>query len=181
MGCELAVCFSDKLVVPDEIGRALSVQAPSCEKAYLVSRTTDSVMPWTSFFALWTDVPVDLEGVCAFLSESHSATICVAWKSEHGGVAGYLVFRHGAKTDREENSADDYLLLPGKGVEVAFGEALVLDRDDRLVFPEIVLDRRVACHLINCVAGSLVAMPPDTVTQLLEDELSVEPVLPVGL
>jgi hypothetical protein len=85
------------------------------------------------YFALWASEPVDLAGLCAELSRQVSG-VCVAWKSEHGGVAGYLIFRDGAQTQNVAESAVDYLLLPSRGVEEAFATSLALAQEDRLGF-----------------------------------------------
>ena len=111
----------------------------------------------------------------------HSTTICIAWKSEHAGVAGYLAYRSGEETDNVTSSGGDYLLLPSRGVESVSGGAMALTDEQRLMFPELLLDGRERCYLLGSRSGDLVPSAPGTVTQLLEADLDVEPVLPVEM
>lgn len=125
---------------------------------------------------------MDLPGLCAELSE-HISPICVAWKSEHGGVAGYLIFTNGSETQNVAASDGDYLLLPSRGVEQAFGASLQLGEGDQYGFPELLLDETVSCYLLRQATGGRMAspLPPDTVTRLLEADVEAEPVLPVEM
>ncbi|MFZ3047536.1 MAG: hypothetical protein WA151_16625, partial [Desulfatirhabdiaceae bacterium] len=166
---------------PAEMLNALSAHKYTSAKIYLVTGNSGVGVPWTKFFALWADFSVDLEGLCLDMSKSYSATLCIVWKSEHGGVAGYAVYRDGQKTCEERDSGENYLLLPAKGAEMAFQKPLGLDSGKRLLFPEILFDGNETCYLLDLDTGSLKALAQSTVTELLEDELDVEPVLPMEL
>lgn len=181
MGCDLAICFSDVLLAPDDIAAVLRASPSGSAITYMVCGGAASKASWRSFFGLWADGSIDLQRLCESLSEAHSATLCLAWKSEHGGVAGYFIFRGGSKTDHAEDSGDDYLLLPAEGVERAFRAPLALSDEERLIFPEMVLKGNELAYALDGSTGKLSAAGGATVTQLLEDDLEVEPVLPVEL
>lgn len=180
MGCDITVCFSDTIFTPDEIGMALMRQATLCQKVYIVLGTSPPPSTWSFFFTIWADAHMEIEAVSLLLSKLHSATICIAWKSEHGGVAGYRIIRNGIKTAEVEDSGDEYLLQPGIGVELAFGRKL-LNRNDWLIFPESELDSNVECYHLDRTAGNLTQLSSETITQLMEGDLEVEPIMPMEL
>ncbi len=179
MGCDLAVAFSEHEFSAEDIARSLSASGTEATAVYLVLGRRDPRAAERPFFALWSDERVDLPALCRGLS-AHGR-ICVSWKSEHGGVAGYITYDRGREVARESSSSDEYLLLPSRGVERAFGASLDLADDARLGFPEVLLDARVTCFHVAPSTGATAAMPPSTVDQLLEEELAVEPVLPLDI
>jgi hypothetical protein len=113
----------------------------------------------------------------------HTSPICIAWKSEHGGVAGYLIFTNGAETQNVSASDGDYLLLPSRGIEQGLGASLRLAEGDRYGLPELLLDQAISCYLIRPATLGRTASPlaPETVTRLLESDVEAEPVLPVEM
>jgi hypothetical protein len=180
MGCDLAVAFTEHEFTAEDIVGSLSTAGTGATVVYLVmGGRRDSGSGERSFFALWSDERVDLMALCAALSAR--GRICVAWKSEHGGVAGYVTFDEGREVANESSSGGDYLLLPSQGVERAFSLSLGLADDARITFPEALLDGSVACVSVEPGTGTKVAQPPGTVDRLLEEDLDVEPVLPLDI
>jgi len=176
MGCDIAVCFSGRRIGPEEIADTLRTVSPLIGRRYFILGSGKAEDPWQSFFSVWAEGSVDFVRLCESLSLREQAIICAAWKSEHGGAAGFMIFRSGVPGEAEDRSGGDYLLLPSRGVEQAFGQALPMDDADRLVFPECVLDGSEQCYELRNMTPSLV-VPPIT-NLLVEDELGVEPVLP---
>jgi hypothetical protein len=180
VGVDIAVCFAERELSADTFLRARALSSSGADAVYLALGRARHESGDRPFFSLWANEPVDLPGLCAELSERISP-ICIAWKSEHGGVAGYLIFTNGAETQNVAASNGDYLLLPSRGVEQAFRASLQLAEEDRYGFPELLLDETVSCYLLRQATGGRTASPlaPDTVTRLLEADFEAEPVLPV--
>lgn len=182
MGVDIAVCFTERELSIDSFLRTRALSNSAADAVYLALGPARGESGRRPFFSLWASEPVDLAGLCAELSEQVSPT-CIAWKSEHGGVAGYLIFKNRAESQDVAESANDYLLLPSRGVEQAFAASLELAEEDRYGFPELLLDDKVSCYLLRRGAAGRTAsqLPPDTVTRLLEAGVEAEPVLPVEM
>jgi hypothetical protein len=182
VGVDIAVCFAERELSADSFLRARALSSSGADAVYLALGPARPESGGRPFFSLWASQRVDLPGLCAELSERISP-ICIAWKSEHGGVAGYLIFTNGAETQNVSASDGDYLLLPSRGVEHAFGASLQLAEGDRYGFPELLLDEKASCYLLRQVTRGRTASPlaPDTVTRLLEADVEAEPVLPVEM
>ncbi|MEM8532060.1 MAG: hypothetical protein AAGF95_14540 [Chloroflexota bacterium] len=129
------------------------------------------------FFALWSDGTVDIHAICLELS-TRVSPICMAWKSEHGGVGGYFIYRDGVAVSRVERSDALYAGLPRQGVEATFGSTLPLNADESVVFPELLFDDAMACYLVKNGSQQALPVPSTVVRQLQEMDLVVEPVLP---
>lgn len=180
MGIDLAVCFTERAVSVEQIIRTTALRVPTVEKVYVIMGAPQERSGRRNFFALWSDEPISLQQICKELSEEISP-ICIAWKSEHGGVGGYLSYRDGAEVSNIADSGNNYLLLPSEGVENTFGIALPLTPDDRYSFPELLLDVGVLCFRIEMASRRVVNIPSSTITNLMEDELDTEPVLPIDI
>jgi hypothetical protein len=182
VGVDIAVCFAERELSADSFLKARALSNSGADSVYLALGPARPESGDRPFFSLWASQGVDLPGLCAELSE-HISSICIAWKSEHGGVAGYLVFRNGAEIQNVAASDGDYLLLPSRGVEQAFGGSLQLADEDRYGFPELLLDETVSCYLLRPASEARTAFPlaSNTVTRLLEADVEAEPVLPVEM
>lgn len=182
MGVDIAVCFAERQLSADTFLRARTLSRLGPDAAYLALGPARPESGGRPFFSLWANEHVDLPGLCAELSERISP-ICIAWKSEHGGVAGYLVFTDGAETQNIAASDGDYLLLPSRGVEQAFRASLPLEDEDRYGFPELLLDETVSCYLLRSATGGPTASPVAraTITRLLEADVEADPVLPIEM
>jgi hypothetical protein len=123
------------------------------------------------------DEQIDLTALA--LELSMRGQVCIAWKSEDAGVAGVLACDNGKEVTNLCSAGDEYLLVPSQGVEQVLGATLGLTSEAGLAYPDLLLDGEVACFLIAPADGSVVALPADTVTKLLEDELDAEPVPPL--
>jgi hypothetical protein len=180
VGVDIAVCFAERELSADTFLRARALSISAADAVYLALGRARPESGGRPFFSLWANEPVDLPGLCAELSERISP-ICVAWKSDHGGVAGYQIFTNGAETQNVAAANGDYLLLPSRGVEETFRASLQLAEGDRYGFPELLLDETVSCYLLRQATGGRTASPlaPDTVTRLLEADVEAEPVLPI--
>ena len=178
MGCDVAVGLLDIKLDSDSIGSVLVREALAAQTAYLVTGIPRSEWGPSFFFALWSDEPVDIETLCRDISATYSTTVLLAWKSEHGGVAGYVIYENGEAKESIAESDDEYLFAASRGLEAAFGTRFALSNEERLCFPELLFDGRESCHLIEIPSGKLTSQEPDTTTRLLEDDLGVEPVLP---
>jgi hypothetical protein len=180
VGVDIAVCFAERELSVEPFLKARALSNSGADAVYLTVGPARPESGGRPFFSLWANQPVDLPGLCAELSERISP-ICIAWKSEHGGVAGYLIYTNGAETQNVAASDGDYLLLPSRGVEQAFGALLQLAEAERYGFPEVLLDKTVSCYLLRPATGGRTASPlgSDTVIRLLEADVEAEPVLPV--
>ena len=181
MGSEIALSFSDRLISENDFLDLDAIHASESRRIYIIVRHDVQGMPWRSLFGLWADGTVDLRAVCKGISAKRKATICLAWKSEHAGVAGYLVFEHGRETHDVADSGPGYLFVPATGVEISFGKSLDMSDSTRLGFPEVLIDGAERCYLLNPGAMKMMLAEPGVVQSLLEEELDVDPVLPVDL
>lgn len=178
MACDLSLCFLAEGAVPIEaIARSKAIQAAEAAVIHLAVGVPQDASGGKAFFGLWTMGRVDLTSLAAELSLR--TAVCIVWKAEHGGVAGCLAYRNGEEVSNMADSGEDYLLLPSRGFEEAFGIVLPLDSSARLVFPEMLLDESVSCFRIEGAGTRVEPAAAGTLTALLEDDLNVEPVLPV--
>lgn len=178
MGVDLAVCFTRTRVTAERILETHALEAAQVGVVYLAQGAPRPQSGNKPYFALWADAPIDLHYLCRELSVDVSP-ICVAWKVEHGGVAGYVTYEDGRIVDDVADDGDEYLRLPSQGVEIAFGVELQLTPDSRLFFPDDLLDDEITCFRLEGTEHSVVPVPSDTLVPLLESRLDVEPILPV--
>jgi hypothetical protein len=177
MGCDLAVTILDRDISPEQLAQASVVAGSGARRIYLVSGPRRPESAGRPYFAIWSDEHIDLAALGRELSVR--GKVCIAWKSEHGGVAGVLAYADGNEITNASDSGDEYLFTPSRGVEQTFGVSLELTTDARLAYPDLLLDSEVSCFEITPAGGPVVAIPADAVTKLLEDEFDADPVLPV--
>jgi hypothetical protein len=177
MGCDVAVTILDRDISPEELAQASVVAGSGARRIYLVSGPRRPESAGRPYFAIWSDEHIDLAALGRELSVR--GKVCIAWKSEHGGVAGVLAYANGNEVTNASDSGDEYLFTPSAGVERAFDVSLELTSSARLAYPDLLLDSEVRCFALTPAGGPVGALPPDTVMKLLEDELDADPVLPV--
>ena len=179
MGVDISVCFAPGPLTERDIMSGL-LGAGEARVVYLVLGTPRAKSAGQMFFSLWSDGDVSLPRLCEFLSRTRSP-ICLAWKAEHGGTGGYLVFENGKEVSDIARD-EDYLRLPSEGVELTFGRTLDLSERERLSYPESLLREDVLCFRLAPKAGESSAVPSTIVKELREyDIVGMEPVLPVDL
>ena len=177
MGADLAVVFVEHDDLPSTIAGSAAVSESEAKHIFVVLGPPCEASANRPYFAIWSDERVDLRSLGVELSTA--SRVCISWKSEHGGVAGYVVFEHGQEIADESDSGDDYLLLPSRGVEGAFGVDLGLDDEARLAYPELLFDDRAVCVGVSPRTAQVSHESPATIQRLFEDELEGEPLQPL--
>ena len=179
MGADLAVTIVENDVSPTVVAGTRAISMGEAELVYIVLGAPCPFSANRGYFAIWSDERIDLRALGMELSATGRA--CISWKSEHGGVAGYLIFERGQEVANEADAGDDYLYLPSRGVEKAFGVELGIDEESRLAYPDLLFDEKVSCFRVVPSRGEVVAEGPETIRRLLEEEMEVEPVLPLDI
>jgi hypothetical protein len=178
MAVDISLCITNEMIAAEQIARSTAIIASSAEHIYVVAGTALTVCDGRHFFGLWASGSVDVQQLCAELS-LFSSPVCIAWKAEHGSVGGYIIFADGKVQSDVAEEGGDYLLLPGLGIEAAFGITLELPNDDRLFFPELLLDGELTCTHIEGSSKQISRLPDTVVLELLEGDIEASPVLPV--
>lgn len=180
MSVDIAVVFTAEYVTVEQISRIVRDQTLTSRSLYLVEGVSSFSWSKKPFFTLWSDGDFDLNRLCEELSAQVSP-VCLSWKSEHGAVGGYGVFSNGERLLNVAETGENYLFLPSRGLEETFGVqlSLPLDANERLYFPEILLEEDLSCYLISTIDGSINRLDNNVILQLLEGDLDgVEPILP---
>ena len=175
MGSDIAVCFIEELVPIPTMIQVEELRLAESAKVYIALGEPSLTSGGRSYFALWANQPINLVQLCKSLSRTTSP-VCIAWKAEHAGYAGYVICANGVQQENcyEEGNYN----LPSIGVEKAFGLSLSLTSEERFGFPELLLDGATECFALDGVNQQVITAPVGTVLSLLEEELPVEPVLP---
>lgn len=179
MGYDISVSFTGEAIDLDRFAR--SVSGSGAGIVYLVLGKPSRHSGQKHYFSLWADSDIDLRWLCCEISRS-AGLVLTAWKSEHGGVSGFLLHDSGQEVASDQDQSDEYLLTPLRAFSQAFGIAPDLPRHGEYAFPEIVFGSESRCYrFVNSERGFVaVESEPDTLEALIEDELEVEPVLPVS-
>lgn len=171
---DVAVTFLDDIEL-SSIVRCIRAFANASTGLYVLCGQPRPASANKMFFSLWSSADLSLIDICETLSES-AGLVCTVWKSEHGGVAGYVVHESGQLTKRHEESGDGYMMLPVRAMEKIFGRSLRFESEhDSLSFPEMLLSDVRGFALER---DQVVELGPDLITSLLEFDLDAEPVLP---
>jgi len=177
MGLDVSFCFSEESTTIEALADLVFHHIGySGQEAYVVIGSCLSLMP---FFSLYADQDLALGALCRYLSRS-GKTICNLWRSDHGGCCGYAVFSDGALTG--EHASDQYdLTVLREGYSVAFQQPLTISDDDLPFFPEGFLDAEEGdadwrVYRLDVAARSVQEMEPAILSQLLQNDLPVEPV-----
>jgi hypothetical protein len=178
MGVDIAVCFALGNLDPKIVIQSQELSLTQNSILYFAYWINNTLLPNISHFAIWEEMEdsVKLVELCKEISNAISP-ICIAWKSEHGGIGGYYIFTQGTITEKVED-IENYSLLPIVGFRKAFGFNPVRE-DEELSFPEICLDTGSAtCLIVDYKEGNIRETPNSTVIQLLEHDIDAEIVLP---
>jgi hypothetical protein len=181
MGVDIAVCFTPTHISCTALVETSAVQNSNVSELYIVQGFMHTLQRDIPFFALWADAPVDLHTLCSELSNT-THPLLITWKVEHGGVGGYVAYVQGNKAEDIASSDEEYIGLLTKGFETTFNTELPFSEEDRAFFPELLLDDDdVECFHVQQKGGTITAESHTTVIRLLEEDLAVQPIVPVDI
>lgn len=180
MAVDIAVTFPvppvEKRVLLALVAREVDAMAPGSESYVLLTDRKE-----LHGFSLWSAGDWNRPGgpnLMGLLQKvaDQVGTLCTAWKIEHGGCAGYLIYRPGRFVERKESSRRDYRVLPAKGVEKALRRPLTWEEEgDNLLFPEILFSEDRGYRIVG---GQLRKLRKAEALAVWEHDTPAEPVLP---
>ena len=180
MAWDLCLGFCEK-PLPIDIWNAQSIlKDSSASTIYLFTGDARPLSGGRPFFGFWSDEWFDLAALSCDLSRS-CGRLCLSWKSEHSARGGYQIYNEGQRVKDERTERPDYVLYPAEGLEKTFGRVLPFpEEDDRVCFPEILLEDRVRCARLSCESGTvtLIDLPDAPREKMFHYGMDVEPVLP---
>ncbi len=114
MAVDLCTCFTNQSVPIQALVQSASIRRARSQALYVVAGEPRPQSADLAYFALWADdEDFDLGSLCRELSLTVSP-ICAAWKAEHAGMGGYVIYSNGAIVD-DVAGDEDYLLMPMQG------------------------------------------------------------------
>src|SRR5690242_11534598 len=135
MGVEVSVTFVSRLFEPEDIFHVLKGAGG---KTYFLIGRPCLESAHRPYFSIWSSTSIKLNEICEQLSKNFGP-ICTAWKAEHGGVGGYLIFERGTIVTEKTTDGSEYLSVPCQGVELCWGTKLNLSADRKISFPELLI------------------------------------------
>ena len=182
MGIDLSVCFSEHPLSTAGAHQAITKHGDTGVVVYLTVGEAANCPFDKPFFALWSDdEDLRLEAICKNLTAA-CGVICVLYKSEHGGVCGYRVFKPGAPAvsyDAEDYDLEVFL----DAFELAFGKRPDLKPGDIVLYPESVFGYALDASTLRVermTVGSsdVEELPATIIEELPSHELGIEPTFP---
>lgn len=183
MAWDLCLGFCEKPLPTDFWTQQAVLKESSATTIYLFTGEGGPRSGGRPFFGFWSDDWLDLPALSTEASRA-CGRLCLSWKIEHSGRGGYQIYSDGERVKEERSEKPDYVLYPAEGVEKTFRRLLQFpEEDDRVCFPEILLDEDgagVRCAQVLRENGTikLVDAPDAPREKMFHYGLEVEPVLP---
>lgn len=180
MAWDLCLGFCEKPLPADFWTQQTILKDCPASTIYLFTGEAQPLSGGRPFFGFWSDEWFDLAALSTEVSRS-CGRLCLSWKIEHSGSGGYQIYSDGERVREERCESPDFVLYPAEGVEKTFRRFLQFtEEDDRVCFPEILLDDGVKCARVLCENGvlKLVDATEAPREKLFHYGLDVEPVLP---
>ena len=132
-------------------------------------------------FSIWSSDPwsepggFDLFDMCGRLC-NQIGPLCTAWKSDHGGCAGWVIHRPGLPVECDDTSKGDYDLWLPPAVEKAFSICLHVPEEDIDIFPELFFAQERGYRV---EAGKANRLSRKGARRVWDRQTSAEPTFPV--